>query len=164
MLHSSICRGLGALFGGLSPQKPPVATGLQRSLSKEIRYTPKFFIDNVSAKLKVERPQYSEKVDKWSWIRMWVFIRQLLTIIANCLINQRFQNIFELEWNLSLVNILSPKLQTAYVNMTKMLIVWMIFGIRLLSSFSMSAFHSFFNCLRYTTNRHRQVWKFSIQV
>jgi len=43
--------GLGALFGRLSPQKPPVATGLQESLSKEMGYTPKILIDNVSAKL-----------------------------------------------------------------------------------------------------------------
>jgi len=33
--------------------------------------------------------------------------------------------------------------------MTKMLIVWMIFGSRLLSSFSVSALHSFLKCLRY---------------
>ena len=39
------------MFGGISPQNYPVATGLQRSLSKEISYTPKFLIDNVSAKL-----------------------------------------------------------------------------------------------------------------
>jgi len=36
---------------GAKPPIAPVATGLQRSLSKEIRYTPKFLIDNVSAKL-----------------------------------------------------------------------------------------------------------------
>jgi len=48
--------------------------------------------------------------------------------------------------------------------MTKMLIVWMIFGSRLLSSFSMSAFYSFFQCLRYTANRHWQVWIITTQV
>jgi len=42
---------------------------------------------------------------------------------------------------------------TSYVNMTKMLIVWMIFGSRLLRSFLMSAFYSFLKYLRYTTNR-----------
>jgi len=55
-----------------------------------------------------------------------------------------------------LVNILRPKPQTAYVNMTKMFIVWMIFGRRLLSWISISAFDSFLKCLRYTTNRHRK--------
>jgi len=58
------------------------------------------------------------------------------------------------------VNILQPKPQTAYVNMTKMLILWMIFGSRLLSWFSMSAIYSFLKYLRYTTNRHRQADKF----
>jgi len=48
--------------------------------------------------------------------------------------------------------------------MTKMLIVWMIFDSRLLSSFSMSAFYPFLRCLRYTANRHRQVWKITTQV
>jgi len=48
--------------------------------------------------------------------------------------------------------------------MTKMLIVWIIFGSRLLSSFSMSAFYSFLKYLRYTTNRHRQIWKNTTQV
>jgi len=48
-----------------------------------------------------------------------MFIRQLLTMIAYCLINQRLQNVLELDCNLSLVNILRPKPQTAYVNMTK---------------------------------------------
>jgi len=52
----------------------------------------------------------------------------------------------------------------AYVNMTKMLIVWMIFGSGLLSSFSMSTFYSFLKCLRYTANRHRPVWKITTQV
>jgi len=87
---------------------------------------------------------------------MWMVIRRFLTIIAYCLNNQRFQNCFERDWNLSLVNILRPKPQTAYVNMTKILIVWMIFGSRLLSWLSMSAFDSFLKCLRYTTNRHRK--------
>jgi len=44
--------------------------------------------------------------------------------------------------------------------MTKMLIAWMIFGGRLLRSFSMSAFYSFLKYLRYATNRHRQADKF----
>jgi len=48
--------------------------------------------------------------------------------------------------------------------MTKMLIVWMIFGRRLLSSFSVSAFYSFLKCLRYTANRHRQDCKITTQV
>ena len=51
------------------------------------------------------------------------------------------------------MNILRPKSQTAYLNMTKMLIVWMIFGCRLLSLFSVSAVYSFLKYLRYTTNR-----------
>jgi len=38
--------------------------------------------------------------------------------------------------------------------MTKMLIVWMIFGCRLLSLFSVSAVYSFLKYLRYTTSRH----------
>jgi len=46
-----------------------------------------------------------------------------------------------------------PKSQTAYVNMTKMLIIWMIFGSRLLSLFSVSAVYSLLKYLRYTTNR-----------
>jgi len=54
---------------------------------------------------------------------MWVFIRRLLTIIAYYLIDQRFQYFFERDLNLNLVNILRPKLQTAFVNMTKLLIV-----------------------------------------
>jgi len=95
---------------------------------------------------------------------MWVFIRRLLTIIAYCLINQRFQYFFRRDWNLSLVNILPPTSQTGYVNTTKMLIVWMIFGGRLLSSFPMSTFFSFLKCLRYTANRHTQVWKITTQV
>jgi len=37
--------------------------------------------------------------------------------------------------------------------MTKMFIVWMIFGSRLLSLFSVSAVYSFLKYLRYTTNR-----------
>jgi len=41
-----------------------------------------------------------------------------------------------------------------------MLIAWMIFGSRLLSSFSISAFYSFLKYLRYTTNRHRKADKF----
>jgi len=41
-----------------------------------------------------------------------------------------------------------------------MLIAWMIFGSRLLSSFSISPFYSFLKYLRYTTNRHRQADKF----
>ena len=49
--------------------------------------------------------------------------------IEYCLINQRLQNFFERDLNLSLVNILWPKSQTAYVNMTKMLIVWTIFAV-----------------------------------
>ena len=44
------------------------------------------------------------------------------------------------------------------------LIVWVIFGRRLLCSVSMSAFYSFLKCLRYTANRHRQVWKITTQV
>jgi len=48
--------------------------------------------------------------------------------------------------------------------MTKMLMVWMTVGSRLLSSFSMSAFYSFLKCLHYTANRHRQVWKITTQV
>jgi len=36
--------------------------------------------------------------------------------------------------------------------MTKMLIGWMIFGCRLLSSFIVSAFYSFLKCLRYTAD------------
>ena len=48
--------------------------------------------------------------------------------------------------------------------MTKMLIVWIIFGSRLLSSFSVSVFYSFLKCLRYTANRHTQVRKFRTQV
>jgi len=48
---------------------------------------------------------------------------------------------------------LRPKSQTAYVNMTKTLIVWMIFGSRLPSLFSVSAVYSFLKYLRYTTNR-----------
>jgi len=52
-----------------------------------------------------------------------------------------------------LVNILRPKSQRVYVNMTKMLIVWMIFGSRLLSLFLVSAVYSFLKYLRYTTNR-----------
>jgi len=28
----------------------------------------------------------------------------------------------------------------------------------------MSAFYSFFKCLRYTANRHRQVWRITTQV
>jgi len=51
------------------------------------------------------------------------------------------------------VNILRPKSQTAYVNMTKMLIVWMIFGRRLLTLFSVSAVYYFLKYLCYTTNR-----------
>ena len=86
-------------------------------------------------------------------------------IIAYWLINQRFQNFFNRDRNLSLVNILRPKSQTAYVNMTKMLIVWTSFGSRLLSSFSTSAFYSFLKYLRCITNRHRQTYKFEkIQV
>jgi len=87
VLHSSIWGGLELCLEGLTPHKPPVATGLQRSLSKEIRYTPKFFIDNVSAKL----PCRAFAVLRKSWeIIMnpeWMFIRRRLTIIANCLIN-----------------------------------------------------------------------------
>jgi len=41
--------------------------------------------------------------------------------------------------------------------------VLMTFGSGLLSSFSMSAFYSFLKCLRYTANRHRQVWKITTQ-
>ena len=67
--------------------------------------------------------------------------------------NQRFQKCFECDWNLSLVDILRPNPQTAFVNMTKMLIVWMIFGSRLPSSFSISALYSFLKYLCYTTNR-----------
>jgi len=37
--------------------------------------------------------------------------------------------------------------------MTKMLIVWIIFGSRLLSLFSVSAVYSFLKYLRYATNR-----------
>jgi len=37
--------------------------------------------------------------------------------------------------------------------MTKTLIVWMIFGSRLLSLFSVSAVYSFLKYLRYTANR-----------
>jgi len=44
-----------------------------------------------------------------------------------------------------------------------MLIVWKIFGSKLLSSFSVSAFYSFLKCLRYTANRHTQVWKITTQ-
>ena len=47
-----------------------------------------------------------------------------------------------------------PKSQKAYLNMTKMLIVWIIFGSRLLSVFSVSAVSSVLKYLRYTTNRH----------
>jgi len=50
VLNSSIC-GAWSFVWGISPRKPPVATGLQRSLSKEIRYTPKFLIENINAKL-----------------------------------------------------------------------------------------------------------------
>jgi len=71
-------------------------------------------------------------------------IRRLLIMIAYCF-NQRFQNFFERDWR--------PKSQTAYVNMTKMLIVWIIFGSGLLSLFSVSAVYSFLKYLRYTTNR-----------
>jgi len=35
--------------------------------------------------------------------------------------NQRFQNFFERDRNLTMVNILRPKSETAYLNMTKML-------------------------------------------
>jgi len=41
-----------------------------------------------------------------------------------------------------------------------MLIVWMVFGSTLLSSFSMSAFYCFLKYLHYTANRHRQADKF----
>jgi len=41
-----------------------------------------------------------------------------------------------------------------------MLIVWMVFGSTLLSSFSMPAFYYFLKYLRYTANRHRQADKF----
>ena len=44
-------------------------------------------------------------------------------------------------------------LESPLVNMTKMLIIWMIFGSRLLSLFSVSAFYSFLKYLRYTTDR-----------
>jgi len=77
-------------------------------------------------------------------------IRRLLIMIAYCF-NQRFQNFFERD-----LNILRPKSQTAYVNMIKMYIVWMIFGSRLLRSFSVSAVYSFLKYLRYTTNRQEK--------
>ena len=79
-------------------------------------------------------------------------IRQLLIMIAYCF-NQRFQNFFPAWLKSELVNILRAKSQTAYLNMTKMLIIWMIFGSRSLSLFSVSAVYSFLKYLRYTTNR-----------
>ena len=116
-------------------------------------YTPKFLIDNVSAKL----PSRAFAILRKSWEMIMnpdVGVYPT-TPDSNCicLIKQRFHNFFERDWNLSLVNILRPKPQTAYVNITKILIVWMIFGNRLLSSFLMSAFYSFLKCLRYTANR-----------
>ena len=38
MLHNSIWGGLGASFGGLRPQRPPVATGLVIVCSKHSKY------------------------------------------------------------------------------------------------------------------------------
>jgi len=64
-------------------------------------------------------------------------------------ISQRFPNFVERNSNLSLVNISRPKPQTAYVKMKKTMIVWMIFGSDLLSSFSMSAIYSFLKDLYY---------------
>jgi len=117
-------------------------------------------MDNISAKL--QSREFATLRKSWEMIvnSMWMFIRRLLTLIAYWLINKRFQNFFNRDWNLSLVNILRPKSQTAYVNRTKTLIVWMIFGSRLLSSFSTTAFYCFPKYLRYTTNRHRQAYKF----
>jgi len=43
--------------------------------------TPKFWLITLAPNCHVERSPYSEKIEKWQWIRMWVFIRRLLTII-----------------------------------------------------------------------------------
>ena len=73
-------------------------------------------------------------------------------MIAYCF-NQRVPKFFRAWLKSELVNILRPKSQTAYVDMTKMLIVWMIFGSRLLNLFSVSAVYSFLKYLRCTTIR-----------
>ena len=84
---------------------------LQRSLSKEMGYTPNFFIENVSVKLPCKAFAILRK--SWEMIMnpdVGVF-RRLLTIIAYCLINQRLQNVLERDWNLSFVNILRASLK-----------------------------------------------------
>jgi len=51
-----------------------------------------------------------------------ILVRSLLGVVP---LEQRFPNFFEYDPNLSLMKILRPKSQTAYVNMKKMS-VWMI--------------------------------------
>jgi len=41
---------------------------------------------------------------------------------------QRLPNVFERDPNLSLLNVLRYKRQTAYVHMKKVMVVWMVFG------------------------------------
>ena len=114
----------------------------------EMGYTSKFCIVNVSAKL----PCRAFAILRESW-------DMIMCPDVVCLsddswqISHRFQNCFERDWNLSLVNISRPKPQTEYVNMTKMLIVLMIFGSRLLSSFQMSALYFCLKHLYYARNR-----------
>jgi len=63
--------------------------------------------------------------------------------------NTADSELFECVPNLSLLSISQPKSQTTCANMKNIMIVWMIFGSKLLSSFSMSAIYSFLKYLRY---------------
>ena len=104
-------------------------------------YTPKFLIDNVSVKL----PYGAFAILRKSWEMIVnpdvVVIRRLLIMNAHCF-NQRFQNFFERDWNLTWWTSCDPSLKQRK-----------IFGSRLLSLFSVSAVYSFLKYLRYTTNR-----------
>jgi len=51
-------------------------------------------------------------------------------------------NVFECDPNLRLLDFLLPKLQRACVSMKKLLIVWMIFGSKLLSFFQYQQIYS----------------------
>jgi len=98
---------------------------------------------------------------------IWMFIRRLLIMIACWLIYQRFQNFFDRDWNLSLVNILWPKPQTAYVVMTKMLVVWASFGSRLLVRFrcqQFTLFSSTYATLQTDTDKQTSLKKLQLRI
>jgi len=116
-------------------------------------YTPKVLIDNVSVKL----PYRAFAILGKGWEMMIVNpdVASYHTTPDNdsILLEPAVQKVFRTWLKSELVNVLRPKPQIAYVNMSKMLIVWMILCSRLLSLFSVSAVCSFLKYLRYTTNR-----------